>query len=431
VTASSARARCIVFFPDGWVGVSPTVLALLEHLAGRGYAVTIYAYANPLPKPGSLPAGVEIVYFRRPSKVKGLARAARALRDRGANPVVTSVDSVAYVAAALGRAAAQRLVGSRPVCIGVDRMGALAALTYRRLTGAPYLWLSLELQDREYERAGDGLARRLYGASLREAEAVVIQDEARLETAVRLFGAEPRRVFLVPNGPSGSAVAPSEASENFFRDRFGTRLDAYPYIALHAGAIIEDFYALEIARGFAPVDGWALVCHERVRRDEDEPFLREVRTANPRNLFLSLDPVPYEEIDKPYAAATIGLAFYRPLNDDLSEIALASGKLAFYLKHGKPVLMNDLPSFRRLLQRYPFGVTVSDPSHTGEVRDALARLIAGYDGYATQARRCFTEVFDASRTALPVIELLDSLSGRAGLAQAPAATSVSTGETPA
>ena len=56
------------------------------------------------------------------------------------------------------------------------------------------------------------------------------------------------------------------------------------------------------------------------------------------NIIISLDMVPYEDIDKLHASADIGVALYNPQQHkrsaDFTNIAFASGKLMRYLKSG-------------------------------------------------------------------------------------------------
>ena len=111
-------------------------------------------------------------------------------------------------------------------------------------------------------------------------------------------------------------------------------------------------YAQELAKAFSQTDcGFALVFHDRVKRSTTEPYIQLLQSHNSKNLFLSLEPVPFDQVDAIFAVATVGLVFYRPIDDNFARIASASGKLSFNLKHGIPVLMNALPSLVAMNRR--------------------------------------------------------------------------------
>jgi glycosyltransferase involved in cell wall biosynthesis len=164
---------------------------------------------------------------------------------------------------------------------------------------------------------------------------------------------------------------------------------------------------MELARTFESLDfGYALVLHERMKREDGDPYIRELRKINGRNLFLSLDPLPIEEVDRLYASATIGLAFYKALDSNFSLMSMASGKLGYYLKHGKPVLVNDLPSLSTFVESREIGVVVRDPCDPAQVRRAVESILANYARFSANARKCFLEELDFDRNVLPVTTFL-------------------------
>jgi glycosyltransferase involved in cell wall biosynthesis len=134
-----------------------------------------------------------------------------------------------------------------------------------------------------------------------------------------------------------------------------------------------------------------------------------LRSINDRNLFLSLDPVPLEDVDEVFASPTIGLAFYRDIDENYSQIAMASGKLGFYLKHGKPVLVSNNESMRNFIDRTGVGIVISDPADAAEVRAAIAQILAAYDTYSSKARACFEQEFDFARNVLPLVAIFRNM----------------------
>ena len=167
----------------------------------------------------------------------------------------------------------------------------------------------------------------------------------------------------------------------------------------------------KLAESFASIDmGCALVFHERIHRTESDPYLKRLRAVNPTNLFLSLEPVRLDQVDQVYASATIGLAFYREVDPNFGQIAMASGRLGYYLKHGKPILVSNSPSLARFVGRTGVGIVVVDPANPREIAAALSSLFEDYEGFSTRARQCYEAEFRFDRNIQPLLDLVDGKS---------------------
>ena len=167
----------------------------------------------------------------------------------------------------------------------------------------------------------------------------------------------------------------------------------------------------ELTAAFASLADWALVFHERHRRSPDEPYLQQLRKMNRRNLYLSLEPAPYDDIEQIYGSADIGLAFYRPAGPDdpnFSQIS-SSGKMPHYLQQGKPVLMSNLPYMVNLVQEFDCGIIIRDPSDSAELRRALDRISERYADFSRNARACYDARFDFSQMAGKLVRFFDQL----------------------
>lgn len=298
------------------------------------------------------------------------------------------------------------------VSIGIDTNGSVAALIQRILAGRRYAYLSLELP----ACSGYGLLARwiplLERLAFRNSECVIVQDQDRYETLCETLRYRHPVVFFLPNAPAGSDTVFGECQgeENFLRRRLGLSEGNYPYVLLQAGMIDDAVMSKELARTFGGIEGgYALVFHERMKRGEDDSYICGLRKINGKNLFLSLDPLPIEEVDQLFASATIGLAFYKDLDSNFSLISMASGKLGYYLKHGKPVLVNNLPSLSSFVESRDIGVVVRDPEDPAQMRLAVETILSNYTYYSANARRCFLEELDFDRNVLPVIKILEQI----------------------
>lgn len=386
---------------------------MIHELTAAGHSIevrlTTPILAESAPT-GLLPAGCTIRSLRNWSQhapLKWLSLALKPLRAGHANAWIE-------LGALIGASLWADLVSGfktnlrrRTTYIGVDSRGAILAWISAVVNRRPNLYLSLELNAPAFVSRILAGIYRLEGRALRRAEALLIQDDDRRRSLAAYQSSLPKRTFFLPNSPSGGTS--SDSDQNFFRDKF--RLDAatFPCVALMAGMINELVYSLELAAAFAPIENVALVFHDRVRRDFDDPHLGQLRARNSKNLFLSIDPVPFDQIDRVYASATIGMAFYRPIDANFSQIALASGKLAFYLKHGLPVLMSNLSSLVALNERYRIGQIIADPADSTEIAAAIREILSRLEFYRSNARQCFAAEFDFRPKFEPVLRYLTSL----------------------
>jgi glycosyltransferase involved in cell wall biosynthesis len=397
------QSACSIFFFEGYLGVSPTVLNLSQALDRDGYAVTVYATRNPYPTPRETGSHTVVRYLRRLADVRGGRRLERELGRVRSGSLVSLTELVLYAAECAvvrparsrGRPSASRL------SIGIDTNGVIAAWLRRAFSRAPYAYLSLEIGPWPPFAAVARIVRLLERRAYRNAEVVMVQDADRFEALTSYMRYRHPNVTFLPNAPliSGSASG-GVASENFLRQRCRIAEDAFPNILLQAGIIDENVFSEELARAFAAVaGGCALVLHERLKRDPAEPYLARLRQINDVNLFLSLDPLPMEDLDRVYASATIGVAFYKASDANHSLISTASGKLGYYLKHGKPLLVHGSPSLARFVEDREIGVVVDDPTSAAEIRHAIDRMLADYARYSANARACYEAEFDFERTA--------------------------------
>jgi glycosyltransferase involved in cell wall biosynthesis len=243
----------------------------------------------------------------------------------------------------------------------------------------------------------------------RKSEALIIQDEERFEVFCGNYEYRHPKVFYLPNSALDEVPPQAGQEENLFRRKFNFTHEEFPVILLQAGMINDMVLSRVLAESFASIgDGCALVFHER-SRNFDASYIRMLGKLNVRNLFLSLEPVPPEELHRIYLSADIGLAFYWDHSDNWTKISMASGKLAQYLKYAKPVIVSNFPSLRRLVEKYACGIAIKDPADPDEIRKAVDKIMASYETYSKNARHCFDEEFDFAKKAKPLIEFMGSL----------------------
>jgi glycosyltransferase involved in cell wall biosynthesis len=217
---------------------------------------------------------------------------------------------------------------------------------------------------------------------------VLIQDEGRKLALQKSLGITiPNHLFL-PNSVSGKSKGSIET--NYFHKLFD--LDEETRIVLSAGMISEAVCSLDIAKEigrWSPRVKVKCVFHERLEIPEDRGYHEKVKEAGNGNVLLSLKPVPYDELDKVFASADIGLAIYnKSYGENFSTIGSASGKLFQYIKHGVPVIVSNLPGLADLVEEYEMGIAVGSPS---EIPRAIEKILEDRPRFSRNARKAFEE----------------------------------------
>lgn len=370
--------RALICFWEGYLGVAPSLLNAARVLADEGYEVEILCLEQGAQFAGEpeLPRSTSVRRIPAWSRGKAWNSWPRPLRAP-LRALATLLDYLRF------RRTAERLgrTGSLSLIIGVDAYGlAVAAAARRTAPKAAVVYWSLELVDRHKLRNPIDRWVKSREAEFAEiAAAAIVQDEARGQVLLSGLSASPPQLLLVPNTPLGK---PGAADRGYLRRRLG--LPSGASIVLQAGVVNDEVLARDIARTVPdwPQD-WRLVLHERERRPPADPYLQEVKRLGGEKLLLSLEPVPLDQLDDIFASARVGLVTYAPdLGPNYSEIAYASGKLGYFLRNGVPIIVNDLPSLRALVEDAGCGVVVST---LDQFPLALEKIERDYDSFSTAA----------------------------------------------
>jgi len=275
--------------------------------------------------------------------------------------------------------------------VAVDPSGLVLANFLNRLIGVRMVYYSLELL-LSYELITDEdrvlkeRERRLVG----KVAFAVAPDAERAEILSRDSGVPLEKILCVPNSPLGLA---ERKRSNYLRERFDIPSDTI--IILNAGSLSVWSCVPELIKSTQDwPDDWVLVCHARndwykMNRD----YIHALRClAKPGRLIFSFDPLPRKEYPMLVRSADIGVAFYNVQDgntytkDNILHIGLSSGKLAYYLQAGLPVLVNGNPSLSRLVKTHECGEVSENPESTaGSIRG----ILRNYEKYSGNSIELF------------------------------------------
>jgi glycosyltransferase involved in cell wall biosynthesis len=215
-------------------------------------------------------------------------------------------------------------------------------------------------------------------------------------------------MVLVPNAPPGPA---RRTPSRYWHERFA--LPATARVVVHSGSL-GDWTGIQ-----AIVDSvsgwprpWVLVIHTRYDA-ESSTYVDDLRKrADPERVVFSLTPVPRQEYDPLIDGADAGVAFYVPTTGsaftglNVQTIGLSSGKLAYYVRAGLPVIVNRAASIAEEVTASGVGVAVDDASAIGT---ALERISADYDRFSGNAIRFFSDRLDFPSAFAEVVRRVDAL----------------------
>ena len=405
---------CSIFFYEGYVCVAPTIINLSKSLNNHRYLVNIYATKTQFTNIEKIGNSTIVTYFHKVSHVPLISRLLLSLyyklKIETKIPLIELIVFAYHCLVNLFKANNSKSL-QKNISIGVDTNGSILALMESWFFKRKFVYLSLELNDPNSLKVVAKIINLLERLAYRKSECIIVQDEDRFKTLCEYNQYQHPQVFYLPNSSSSSeAIVEELQTKNYFREKFNLNEDQFSCIVLQAGAIEDAVLSKELAQAFASINnGCALVFHEREKRELYDPYIKLLQEINSKNLFLSLEPVPYEQIDCIYTSATIGLAFYKDINNNYSQISMASGKLSYYLKHGKPVIVNNLQSLARLIEKYKIGVVVQDPLNSLEMESAIETILSNYSFYSKNAIICFEEEFDFAKKINPILSFIESL----------------------
>jgi hypothetical protein len=244
--------------------------------------------------------------------------------------------------------------------IGVDRNGVIEAAQIGRNLAIPHIYLSYEIffedetsfQFKEKERE-----------ACLSISAAIVQDEERAKLLCKESKIDPKKVWLLPFG--GREIRQPKRNLHL-REKFG--IADNKKIALMMGALADHTgYQKIIASLKAWPQDWVFVLHGRYGIKGDlYRYLDEFTYYE--NFFLSHDSLERQsDLEKLLGSVDLGIALYDATYEseydgkNIKYIGMASGKIATYLQHGVPVMINEIGILSEYVKQCQLGVVVNKP----------------------------------------------------------------------
>jgi glycosyltransferase involved in cell wall biosynthesis len=418
------NARIALFYPWPNLDSVPSLCAAIEVLAQQGFHVDVFTLASQeFPSPTFHHERVSVFGTRALGDSPGVRQFPR---SRYGPPVKLLLGPVKRLLKRLFFRDAElpmALLMQRhreilyKCLIGVDPNGLELAGRLSSRLGIPFVYWSLELllsNELARTRREKHQWKRLKECEItlsQKAAVIIIQDEERAKLLADDNALPMHKFVFVPNAPLSSLSQFPGRSGYWHRQ---LDLPKEQHTVFHSGSLNYWTSITEIVRS---VEGWPrdwiLLVHTRFFSGQD-PLLRKLQDIAFRGrVFFSTEPASRAEYPKLVAAADIGIAFYRPgpsvfTQENIRTIGFSSGKIAYYLQAGLPVIVNRWPSISRLVHNEGCGVVVDEP---GEIGSAIMDISKRYGEYANNARKTFKRYLDPSRGLQELLKRIDRVSG--------------------
>jgi glycosyltransferase involved in cell wall biosynthesis len=347
------RGRVGLITAHGWVGISTPVLMAARYLAQSGFEVDLFIEEDP----SCQALGIALPEFKEANiRIIRLPRQAPPAAIPAIAGGVSAFD-LSYVQRA------RKLAGDYQWLVGFDPQGLIRAALLADHWRVPLIYHSLEIHDKE-----DDL-KRLEREFSRRALLTVTQDEIRADLLASLNRVPRARVVVVYNSSLGELLP---GKRDHFREKFA--IPSAERIVLAVGTLLPQ-HGIDRIIGAAPSwpSGFVLVLHGWIPNPAFDRWVRGQCAAHPDRIFLSTDLLPAERKSIVFQSADIGLVFFSPDDTNLTYASGSSGKIFDFMQAGVPIIANDLPGLRDLIEGNGCGRVVPRAEDIGAALPAIVQ----------------------------------------------------------
>lgn len=346
--------RVLIIHADGNLFNNPTLKCVADMMLARGYEIDFRYPRSEAPMPA----------------VDGLRYLPFGARLWRWKTIV--YNRLAFYPLVLLMVLIEKLVLYRryDLIVAVDRLGLIEAAALHALTGTPYILMSFEIM---FASETSARVKRLERVASRNVAFWTVQDEERAACLERENGLDPDRLMLLPlasRGPGKPAAA---------RLRDALKIPPDKKVAMIMGSIADWTMAGELIESALEwPDDWVLIVHDRYGMTDRRlaPMLGRIAPAIGHRIFVS--DAASDAVDDMGCILTgidVGLAFYKAvyigpyLGKNLEHLGLASGKISTFLRHGVPVMTNEIGLYAQKIRDCGLGAVVGS---AGEIGRALS-----------------------------------------------------------
>jgi hypothetical protein len=301
--------------------------------------------------------------------------------------------------------------------IFVDPWGLIEAEHLLKFAHIPMIYYSLELifsdeiNDQHYK-----IIKNKERELCKKIIFAIIQDHERASLLSNENNIPPEKIVLVPNAPLGPS---RKIANRYWHQRFN--LSPETKIVLHTGSLGE-WTGLDMIIDSVKYwpENWVFIIHTRYTvknfpTDDSNKYFLKIIQENPLlkgRVFISQNPVHSDEYDQLIDGADIGIALYffdrryELTGKNLETVGLSSGKIAYYLKAGLPVITNLQSGIGTLLFENKCGIIINSSQDIGQ---AIMDISNQYMEYSNNAQILFDSRLNVEHAFHQVLVRLDAI----------------------
>jgi hypothetical protein len=287
--------------------------------------------------------------------------------------------------------------------IGISQVGLIVTAWIKKLFGIPCVFYNDEIWfgDERHTLHGNafGYAMKfLERHANRQVLFTVTQDPTRGRFLAKINRIPMETLRYIPNSRAGQA--------GISKSKYMHKLLEFPCeakIVLWMGALQPNDGALELACEAQDwPDDYRMVFH--FRTEHPSPYMLSLLEYHGKGqTYISNKVIPYREVDRLVASATIGLGIYADKGINARYICSSSGKINAFLRKGVPCIVKNYEGLR-WVEDLGVGLCVNN---TSGVFEAVKKIVDNYETYQKRTIETFESLLSFDNAFAPIAEEIE------------------------
>jgi glycosyltransferase involved in cell wall biosynthesis len=374
MTNKQQRKSVAIVAPFGYATVIQSVMNTARYIASQGYDVDLFMTTDSrFSFITFAEENIKVHYFQISILDKLFARTIFAR--------YIDIKILQAVESALSRFGSGN---SYAFVIGFEPNGIIMAGIMSLIWRVPCVYHSLEIPDLVSNPSSYNIPLFLERHFAQSAIYCLTQDEQRCDVLALQYDLPREKLLVVYNSPIGDEKFPQKST--YLIDKFKIE---NKQIVLAVGSLQLQHYIDEIVRS---VDDWpdnfVLVVHGWFGNAKDEQAIRSEADSRTEKVFISTELLGDEEKYQVFQSADVGLVFFKPINNNFLYAAGSAGKLYDFMRSGVPIIANNLPGMKEIIEQdNDCGIVVDSPQEIGK---ALPEILKGYESFQQSALNAYS-----------------------------------------
>lgn len=212
----------------------------------------------------------------------------------------------------------------------------------------------------------------------------ITQDESRANILRDSNKIKKEKIAVVYNSSFGNPV---KTKKNWFREKFN--ISSNKKIVLCVGSLIKEHLVEEVVCSSENwTDEFVLVLHGWF----PDPILKDTvfkfSSQRPNKIYISTELLSIEKKLLIFQSVDIGLVLFNAMNENLTFVGGAAGKLFDFMQCGVPIVANDLPGMKELVEKNGIGAIVNK---FVDLNNCLNKIVIDYQKYSNKCLSTFSK----------------------------------------